>query len=68
MNEITFSVEGAPEGGYIARALGYSLFTEADDLKSLYENLKDALHCHFEDENKPKIIRLHFAKEEIVAA
>ena len=68
MNEIIFSVQEAPEGGYIARALGHSLFTEADDLSSLHENVKEAVRCHFEEEDKPKLIRLHFAKEEVIAA
>ena len=68
MNEIIFSIEEAPEGGYTARALGHSLFTEADDLKSLHENVKDAVRCHFEEQERPKLIRLHFAKEEVIAA
>ena len=68
MNEIIFSVEEAPEGGYIARALGHSIFTEADDIESLYENVKDAVRCHFEEGGKPKLIRLHFAREEVIAA
>ena len=68
MSEIIFTVEEAPEGGYTARALGHSVFTEADDLKTLYQNVKEAVQCHFEEHEKPKVIRLHFAKEEIIAA
>jgi hypothetical protein len=60
MTEIVFLVEDAPEGGYTARALGESIFTEADDLQSLREMVKDAVNCHYDDrENRPKIIRLH---------
>ncbi|MFL6195645.1 MAG: 2-oxoisovalerate dehydrogenase [Thermoanaerobaculia bacterium] len=44
-----FVVEEAPEGGYTARALGESIFTEADDLDGLREQIKDALLCHFEE-------------------
>ena len=33
--EIIFLVEDAPEGGYVARALGYSIFTEADTWEEL---------------------------------
>lgn len=47
MNEIMFLVEQAPEGGYTARALGESIFTEADDIESLHARVKDAVHCHF---------------------
>jgi hypothetical protein len=68
MQEIIFAVEEAPEGGYTARALGYGVFTEADDLKSLYQRVRDAVQCHFEEHERPKVIRLRFAKEEIIAA
>lgn len=66
MNEILFLVEEAPEGGYIARALGESIFTEADDLESLHQQVRDAVHCHFDEDEIPRIIRLHFTREEII--
>ena len=68
MNEIIFLVEEAPEGGYTARALGESIFTEADDLEGLHEMVRDAVRCHFEENERPKVIRLHFVKEEVIAA
>ncbi|MFZ0427359.1 MAG: 2-oxoisovalerate dehydrogenase [Acidobacteriota bacterium] len=67
MKEIIFLVEEAPEGGYVARALGASIFTEADRLEDLPEQLRDAVRCHFEEEELPSIIRLHFVREEIIA-
>jgi len=67
MNEILFIVEEAPEGGLTARALGESIFTEADDEASLHQQVRDAVHCHFEEGNAPQIIRLHFTREEILA-
>ncbi len=66
MNEIIFLVEDAPEGGFTARALGESIFTEADDLENLRREIRDAVNCHFEDDKRPKIIRLHFVKEEVL--
>jgi hypothetical protein len=66
--EIIFSVEEAPEGGYIARARGASIFTEADSLEALREAVRDAVRCHFDDSDRPKVIRLHFVREEIIAA
>ncbi len=66
MNEILFVVEDAPEGGLIARALGESIFTEADDLESLHRQVRDAVHCHFEEGKVPQIIRLHFTREEVL--
>jgi hypothetical protein len=67
VNEIIFLVEEAPEGGYTARALGASIFTEADDLDGLHERVRDAVRCHFEEGQAPKVIRLHFVREEVIA-
>ena len=67
MNEILFVVEEAPEVGLTARALGESIFTEADDLESLHRQVRDAVHCHFEEGKIPQIIRLHCTREEVIA-
>jgi hypothetical protein len=67
-NEIIFIIEESSEGGYEARSLGYSIFTEADSISELKIMVKDAVHCHFEKRDIPKIIRLHYVKEEIMAA
>jgi len=67
MNEVIFLVEEAPEGGYTARALGVSIFTEADDLPGLHEQVRDAVRCHFEPDQVPRVIRLHFVREEVLA-
>lgn len=67
MNEIMFIVEEAPEGGWSARALGESIVTEADDIESLHRQVRDAVHCHFDEGHAPKIIRLHFTREEVLA-
>jgi hypothetical protein len=68
VNEIIFLVEESAEGGYVARALGVSIFTEADDLAMLHEHIRDAVRCHFDDAERPRVIRLHFVREEIIAA
>lgn len=68
MDELIFLVENAPEGGYTARALGTSIFTEADDLDALRGQVRDAVRCHFEEGQGPRVIRLHFVREEIIAA
>ena len=65
MKEIIFIVEEAPEGGYIAKALGESIFTEANSIAKLKTMIKDAVICHFDRKRCPKIVRLHFVKEEI---
>ena len=66
MNEIFFLVEDAIEGGYNARAIGESIFTEGDSLDELRSNIREAVLCHFDEGKAPKIIRLHFVKEEIL--
>jgi hypothetical protein len=68
MNEVIFLVEKAPAAGYTARALGEAIFTEADDKKMLRSRVRDAVQCHFEDEKRPKLIRLQFVREEVLAA
>ncbi|QSJ16463.1 2-oxoisovalerate dehydrogenase E1 subunit beta [Nostoc sp. UHCC 0702] len=62
MSEIIFLVEEDPDGGYTAKALGESIFTQADDLNTLREMVKDSVQCHYLDEqSRPKFIRLYQA-------
>lgn len=68
MNEIIFQVDEAAEGGYTARALGHAIFTEAESLDELRTNVRDAVHCHFDEGTGPKVIRLHFTRDEVLAA
>jgi hypothetical protein len=68
MNEIIFLIEDSAEGGYTARALGELIFTEGESLDDLRANIRDAVDCHFEPGEKPKMIRLHFVSEEVIAA
>ena len=65
--EIIFLVEEAPEGGYEARALGHSIFTGADTFEELKGMVQDAVHCHFEEAERPSLIRLHLVKDEVIA-
>ncbi|MGH9418772.1 MAG: 2-oxoisovalerate dehydrogenase [Thermoanaerobaculia bacterium] len=67
MNEIIFLVEDAPEGGYTARALGESIFTEAADVAALEVNVRDAVRCHFDEAEMPRVVRLHFTREQVIA-
>jgi hypothetical protein len=68
MNEIIFVVEEAPEGGYIAKALGASIMTQAESTDELHIQVRDAVHCHFDEGQGPSMIRLHFVKDEVIAA
>lgn len=67
LDEIIFVVTEAPEGGYTARALGESIFTEADDVDSLREHVRDAVRCHFEEGQAPRVVRLHFVRDDLIA-
>ena len=67
MDEIVFLIEEDPEGGYTARALGESIFTEGDSEDELKQNVIDALRCHYDDEsNIPRVIRLHYVRDQII--
>jgi len=66
--EIIFAVEESPEGGFEARALGHSIFTQADTMDELKVMLRDAVACHFDEAMKPHIIRLHWVKDEVISA
>ena len=67
-SEIIFSVEESAEGGLEARALGYSIFTQADTLDELRKLVRDAVQCHFEEGDRPAVIRLHMVKDEVIPA
>ena len=60
-NEIIFVIEESPEGGFEARALRHAIFTAADTKAQLRTMVRDAVACHFEDEQRPSMIRLHLS-------
>jgi predicted RNase H-like HicB family nuclease len=66
MNEIIFLVEDSPDGGYTARALGQSVFTQGVTLEELRQNVREAVNCHFDEGAAPRLIRLHFVRDEVL--
>ena len=68
MSDIHFVVEEASEGGYTAKAVNEDIFTEADDIPALRANIRDAVHCHFDEGNARGVIHLHFTREDVIAA
>jgi len=68
MTEILFTVEESPEGGFTASAVGYSIITEADTLEELRSNVREAVECHFDEGQVPKLIRLHIVRDEVLKA
>ncbi len=68
VSEIIFVVEDAPDGGLVAKAVGAAIITEADSMKDLREVLRDAVRCHFEEADRPQLIRIHYVRDEVIAA
>jgi hypothetical protein len=69
MNEIIFEVrEDETDGGFTASALGFGIHTEAETLEGLRRNVLEAVDCYYDDSTQaPKIIRLHFVRDEVLA-
>ena len=65
--EIIFEVTEAPEGGYDAKALGYSIFTQGEDWDDLKAMTRDAVLCHFDEDDVPRVVRLHLVRDEAIA-
>jgi hypothetical protein len=67
-SEIIFSVVESAEGGYEAHALGHSIHTQADSMDDLKSMVRDAVRCHFEEKDRPAVIRLHLVRDEVISA
>jgi predicted RNase H-like HicB family nuclease len=68
MSEIVFQItEDDTDGGFIARALGHSIVTEADTWEELRTNVREAVLCHFDEGEAPAIIRLHRVLDELIS-
>jgi len=69
MKEIIFDVrEDEIDGGFTASALGVGVHTQAETLEELRANVKEAVDCYFDETmDAPKVIRLHFVRDEVLA-
>ena len=67
MSELIFLIEPADDGGFVAKALGVSIVTQAETFEDLKKNIRDAVRCHFDENAAPHIIRLHTVKDEVMA-
>lgn len=65
--EIIFLVEESLEEGFEARALGHSIYSQAETLDELKSEVRDAVRCHFDEADLPRVIRLHMVRDEILA-
>lgn len=66
-SEVIFNVTESPEGGFEAEALGFAIFTSADTLDELREMVRDAVRCHFDEDELPPVVRLHLVHDELIA-
>jgi len=66
--EVLFTVEEAAEGGLLARAHAHAIFVQADSEAELPALVRDAVACHFDVAERPKLIRLHFVRDEVLTA
>jgi hypothetical protein len=65
-SEIIFEVQESLEGGFEAKALSHSIYTEAETLDELKKKVQDAVRCNFEERERPSLIRLHLVRDEII--
>jgi hypothetical protein len=68
MKQVVFEVLESAEGGYEASALGFHIHTQGDDWDDLKLMVQDAVRCHFEESERPTMIRLIFVREEVLSA
>ena len=65
--ELIFKIRDAEEGGFYARALGHSIFSEAESWEELRANLLEAVSAHFEDAAiRPRLVQMHYVKDELI--
>lgn len=68
MDELTFVVEQEEDGGFVARAMGHGMVTQADSHDELVRNVREVIEVHFDHpEDIPKRVRLHFVRDEVIA-
>ncbi|MCL2519300.1 MAG: 2-oxoisovalerate dehydrogenase [Oscillospiraceae bacterium] len=67
VNEIIFTVNESFDGGYEAKAVGHSIFTQCDEYDELPMVLRDAVKCHFDEDKMPSLIRIHLVKDMVIA-
>lgn len=68
MSPVVFEVHESPEGGFEASAIGHRIHTEADTWDDLKDQVREAVRCHFADDVRPDLIRLIWAREELLSA
>jgi hypothetical protein len=65
--ELIFEIRDAEEGGFFARALGHSIFTQAESWDELRRNVLEAVSLSFEEATtRPRLVQMHYVKDELI--
>ena len=64
--KIEFLVKKSKDGGYEANAVCHCICTQADCLDELKEAVRDAVCCHFDEDDLPERITLKFGEGEVI--
>lgn len=67
VGDLVFEVIQEADGGYVAECLTESIVTQADTWEELRANVKDAVEGYFFDGPKPRSIRLHLVRDEVLS-
>ncbi|MCL2234950.1 MAG: 2-oxoisovalerate dehydrogenase [Defluviitaleaceae bacterium] len=67
LNEIIFTVTESLDGGFEAQAVGHSIYTQCDEYSQIHQTLRDAVNCHFNQDQMPSVIRIHLVKGEVIS-
>ncbi len=65
--EIIFLIEESLDGGFEAKAVGFSIFTEGESEDEVRKNILEAVRCHFDESEMPSFINIRFLREEQIA-
>jgi predicted RNase H-like HicB family nuclease len=65
--ELVFKVIQEPDGGYVAQCLTENIVTQGDTWEELKNMVKDAVEAYFFDRPKPRSIRLHLVRDEVLS-
>lgn len=68
MSELLFVVQEDADGGWVGRAVGVDIFTQAETLEEMEAAVRDAVRCHYDQDASPRLIRLHIVQDRLLAA
>jgi predicted RNase H-like HicB family nuclease len=67
VDELVFKVIQESDGDYVAQCLTESIVTQGDTWDELKEMVKDAVEAYFFEAPKPRSIRLHLVRDEVLS-